>query len=105
MTKEIINQLVRDKYPAKLREEGKKPKTRKLEDKEFARELKLVLHQEATKFSESGDMKDLAGVLEVVHGILFSKGKKISELEQLRKARNKEQGGYKRKVYLEHIRS
>jgi len=62
--------LVRDKIPEIIKESGKIPITRIADEEEYKTALKEKLLEEVKEFNGSGDLEELADVLEVIHYLL-----------------------------------
>ena len=103
MTSKICNKLVRDEIPNIIISKGEKPKTRILSDEQFITELNKKLQEEVAEYLADESMAELADVLEVVHGILFAKGKTFGELEKIRREKKNERGGFEKRIFLESI--
>jgi len=102
--KEVYNKLVRDKIPELITAQGDTPVTRILDDAEYARALNLKLQEEVAEYLDGFCAEELADVLEVVHAIIESKGMSYDEVEQIRKSKNDERGGFREKISLIEVK-
>ena len=94
--------LVRDKIPEIiLKATGKSAKVVVLGDDEYEKALKRKLQEEVKEFLESGETEELADVLEVVYSLSKVKGVSWNELEELRRKKREERGGFEKKLWLE----
>ncbi|MCY9696423.1 nucleoside triphosphate pyrophosphohydrolase [Paenibacillus alginolyticus] len=95
--------LVRDKIPQVVGEQGKKAEFRVLSDVEYKAVLNLKLHEELLEFinaNEDDQITELADLVEVVYGILETKGVSIEDFEKVRLTKKAEYGGFKEKLLL-----
>lgn len=99
MTK--VNKLVRDKIPQLIKSEGKVPIFCKLTDNEnFYSELCKKLIEETLEFVESGELEELADIVEVVEAILSYKNITLSELMQIKEKKATANGKFKERYFL-----
>lgn len=102
----VYNKLVRDKIPQIIEEKGKKAEFRVLSDVEYKTMLDLKLHEELLEFTnanEEDQVEELADLVEVVYGILESKGVNVEDFEKVRLDKWKERGGFKERLFLESV--
>lgn len=95
--------LVRDNIPEIIRENNEIPLVKVLGDKEYENELDDKLVEEVDEFLESGDLEELADVLEVINAICDYKGVSFSCLEDIRRNKRNERGGFENRIYLEDV--
>jgi predicted house-cleaning noncanonical NTP pyrophosphatase (MazG superfamily) len=96
--------LVRDKIPEIIEKEGRKPIFHIANKKEYWNALKLKLREEAEEFFEKPNMEELADILEVIYAICDFKKISKKELEKLRKKKEKERGGFKKRIVLDEVK-
>lgn len=94
MTIKTYNKLVRDKIPEIVRSSGKKATFKKETGDELLKLLNLKLDEELLEYKESGDIEELADLLEVVYGILKHKDISIEEFEKIRIEKNNKRGSF-----------
>ncbi len=94
------NKLVRDKIPDIIRGNGDKPVTRKLDANSFKRELWRKLQEEIAEFLESQKVEELVDILEVVYTLASLEGICSSQLEEMRKQKRGENGGFDNQIFL-----
>ena len=102
MTK-TYNKLVRDKIPEIIREKGDKPFTHTALDAEYKVKLNEKLKEEVEEYLESETSEELADILEIIYAICQLKGLDKKELEEIRKRKADEKGGFDKKTILEHV--
>jgi predicted house-cleaning noncanonical NTP pyrophosphatase (MazG superfamily) len=99
----IYNKLVRDKIPEIIKADGKKFKTRILEDKEHLQELIKKLKEEAAEFEANPSLEELADIKEITIAIREALGIHAGELEDARRQKAAINGRFKNKIFLESV--
>ncbi len=94
------NKLVRDKIPDIIMRRGDKPVTQILDAAAYRRELRRKLQEEVAEFGESGEVEELADVLEVVYALAAAEGVSQFELEEKRERKLRKRGGFEQRVFL-----
>jgi predicted house-cleaning noncanonical NTP pyrophosphatase (MazG superfamily) len=94
------NKLVRDRIPDIIARCGDKPVTRLLNAGAYRRELRKKLQEEVAEFAESGEVEELADILEVVYALAATARVNQSQLEEKRKRKWRERGGFDRRIFL-----
>ena len=92
------NKLVRDKIPEILDGKNISYKRRIASPEEYRTELIKKLGEEVAEFMEAGNPEELADVLEVVEAL-----KKLPEyhgVDELKKQKREERGGFDQKIIL-----
>jgi predicted house-cleaning noncanonical NTP pyrophosphatase (MazG superfamily) len=102
MTKSY-NKLVRDKVPDIIKADGKKFKTRILNDKEHLAELIKKLKEEAAEFEENPSIEELADIKEITIAIREALGINAGELEEMRRQKAASNGRFKNRIFLESV--
>jgi predicted house-cleaning noncanonical NTP pyrophosphatase (MazG superfamily) len=95
--------LVRGKIPEIIEENGEEPIVRVLDDEEYVEALNLKLEEEVGEYLESGDVEELADVLEVIYALLEVEDMDMVYLEKIRKEKREERGGFEERIYLEDV--
>ena len=95
--------LVRDKIPEIITRSGDRPVTQVLDANVYQQELRRKLQEEVTEFTESENVGELVDVLEVVYTLAAKGGISPSQLEEMRKQKRKERGGFDRRIFLVEI--
>ncbi len=98
-----LPKLVRDRIPEIIQENGEKPVTRQLSDKEVVPFLRQKVREEAGEFAESGETEELADLLEVIERYLELEGVEREKLKQLRQEKNSKRGGFSANIVLEEV--
>lgn len=96
----LYNKLVRDKIPDIILETGAKCAYRKLSDEEFLEALNAKLNEEVAEYQESGSVEELADILEVVYTLAYLKGYNFPAMDDLKKRKAEERGGFHKKIML-----
>jgi predicted house-cleaning noncanonical NTP pyrophosphatase (MazG superfamily) len=97
----IYNKLVRDKIPEIIKADGKKFKTRTLENKEYLNELIKKLHEETREFEQNSSIEELADIKEIIIAIREAMNFHAGELEDARRKKANTNGRFKNKIFLE----
>src|SRR5579862_7261796 len=101
--KKIYNKLVRDKIPQIIAADGKKFKTRVLDDKEHLAELIKKFKEEITEFEQNPSIEELADIKEITIAIREALGIHAGELEDVRRQKATTNGRFKQKIFLESV--
>ncbi len=96
--------LVRDNIPEIIRADNHEPIIRILSDDEYKTELVNKLSEELKEFSLDSSIEELADIAEVADALRESIGKSAEELEEARRIKNKRNGAFKNKIYLEGVK-
>ena len=97
------NKLVRDKIPEIIAKRGDRPVTHTLGPDAYRQELQRKLQEEVAEFCESGQVEELADILEVVVALAAVEEVSQVQLEEMRKRKRKERGGFDQRVFLIEI--
>lgn len=95
------DKLVRDNIPEIIKSKGKECITRIAEQQEYTDKLKQKLLEEVNEYLESGNKEELADIEEVLLAIYENEGITKSEVEEIRKNKFNERGGFSKKIILE----
>lgn len=88
--------LVRDLIPDIIRGNGQTPITRIADTIEYTTKLRDKLREEVEEFLQSGDLEELADILEVVTALAAPAGLSRDDLESLRASKAAERGAFTR---------
>lgn len=101
------NKLVRDRIPEIIERSGKKYTTRVLHQTEFIKELKKKSFEELEEYinaeNDEEALEELADLLEIIHALAETHGASIEKVEELRKQKAEERGGFKEKIFLVEV--
>lgn len=103
MQRVVYNKLVRDNIPKIIKEHGKTAKTSILSDEDYKKQLHLKLLEETNEFLTSGEIAELADIVEVISAILDFEGVAFEDFESLRKDKADSNGRFKDKILLEEV--
>ena len=101
------NKLVRDNIPAMIKQEGKGPVTRLLNDKECVAELKKKLIEESLEVSSADEKhikEELADVWEVFTAIIKVSHLSLDEVKDAAVNKRMERGGFDQKIFLTDVK-
>ncbi len=96
----VYNKLVRDKIPAIMENQGKRPVTKILNREEYARFLEAKLEEEVEEFRQDKNAEELADILEVVFALGAKLGVAQEELLRLRREKAEARGGFRSRIFL-----
>ena len=91
-----MGKLVRDRIPEIIQEDGKTPI---MDEEEYVRELDRKLCEEAEEYRADGSIEEMADVLEVLQAICIARGYTLQQLEEVRRKKAAERGGFKKRIY------
>ena len=95
----MTGKLVRDKIPAIILADGKKPITRILNTEEYLEELDKKLNEEIAEYQEDKSIEEMADVLEVLFAICEARGHSVEELMEVRGAKREKRGGFEERIF------
>ena len=99
MTKPI-NKLVRDNIPAICEKSGQIPKTKTLDDREYALELHRKLKEETAEYLSSCEIEELADIIEVIEALAENQGASLEEVMRIKQTKQNKNGAFRNKVFL-----
>lgn len=92
----MAEKLVRDKIPAIVEERtGARPPRRKADREEYRRLLERKLAEEVAEYLADPCLEELADILEVILHLAGEAGFTPEELEEARRAKEDERGGFR----------
>lgn len=97
------NKLVRDKIPEIIKTAGKTCVTHVLNEVDYITALERKLNEEVAEYQTDKCLEELADVLEVLQAICIARGYSLEELDEMRKKKASERGGFKERVFLEYV--
>ena len=95
------DKLVRDRIPEIIQKKGEKALTHTADDDEYWQKLKEKLSEEVNEFLREDSLEELADILEVIHALAEAKPAKFGEVEEIRRKKLADRGGFKEKIILE----
>lgn len=104
MKETVYEKLVRDKVPQIIRDSGREPVTRVLEDDAaFLAALDTKLLEEVNEYLENPSAEELADIIEVIEAILAIRRIAQPELRRAKNAKTLKRGSFHGRVYLEKV--
>lgn len=94
------NKLIRDRIPEIIEASGKKAVVEKVEGEKLLDLLNKKLFEELKEYEESGEVEELADLVEVVQAILDYKEVSIEEFNKMREKKNVTRGAFKEGLLL-----
>ena len=95
----MTGKLVRDKIPAIILADGKKPITRILDTEEYLEELDKKLNEEIAEYQADKSIEEMADVLEVLFAICEARGYSVEELMEVRAVKREKRGGFEERIF------
>ena len=97
------HKLVRDEIPRIIEESGKRCEVTVLTEEEYLRMADRKLQEELNEYLESGDIEELADLLEVLRAAAKARGSSIEQVEEIRVRKARERGGFEKRLCLEKV--
>lgn len=95
------NKLVRDNIPEHIRSTGVEPTIHTATDTEYWGKLKEKLAEEVQEFAESGNIEELADILEVIDAIEEYKKFDSKEVQQVKEEKAVTRGKFTKRIILD----
>ncbi|MGM0438108.1 MAG: phosphoribosyl-ATP pyrophosphohydrolase [Bacillota bacterium] len=95
-----FNKLIRDKIPEIIEEAGNNYEMEVLDDEDYFKALNKKLQEELDEYKASKEIMELADLVEIIYAILDYKNISRAEFEKMRKEKQKERGGFEKKLFL-----
>lgn len=96
----IYNKLIRDKVPGIIEAQGNIYDIKTLNDKEYLESLNQKLGEELKEYNESGEVEELADLVEIIYAIAEHKGVSVDEFEKIRLSKKEKRGGFEKRLFL-----
>ena len=97
------HKLVRDEIPRIIEASGKRCEVTVLPEEEYLRMADRKLQEELDEYLESGDIEELADLLEVLRAAAKARGSSIEQVEEIRVRKARERGGFEKRLCLEKV--
>ena len=98
------NKLIRDKILEIIRAAGERPYWRILNGKEYLREIKKKMLEEAKELiktrNKKGIIDEIVDIQELTDVLISETGLAKSEIKKQQKIKNKKRGGFKKRLFL-----
>ena len=99
--------LVRDRIPEKIKKSGGQASQKILSESQYIVALKNKLIEEGKELvlaKKPEDLLDeLADIQEIIDNLLIALKSKAQDLKKIQKEKNKKNGSFRNKVYINHI--
>jgi len=106
MMKEVIkyNKLIRDRILEIIKKDGEKSFSRVLNKKEYLKEIKKKIAEEAKELVRAKSKKEvineIVDIQELIDVIISELGLTKSQIKKQQKIKNKKRGGFKKRLFL-----
>ncbi len=105
MGRRVYNKLVRDRIPEIIQADGKRLKSRVLDDAQHLEALLKKLEEEVAELAEARNIEELADVHEVLLALAETLKITPQELEEFRHDKALKRGAFNKKIFLEEVAS
>lgn len=99
----VHNKLVRNKIPEIIEDSGKRAVTHILSDEEYIAALEVKLNEEVAEYQVDKNLEEMADILEVLQAICVARGYNLEQLEEKRREKAEERGGFNAKIFLDYV--
>ena len=103
MKKTVFRKLVRDRIPEMIEQAGQTCSYSVLSDEDYLEMLDEKLNEELAEYQESKSMEELADLLEVMKAVAIARGSSPGEVEEIRRLKAAQRGGFEKKIFLEEV--
>ncbi len=94
------NKLIRDKIPEIIEGSGKSFTSHVAGDREYLKALKDKIFEEVEEFYENPCNEEMGDILEVLHAIMDHHKLDKSEVEEVRRRKKEQRGGFQKRIIL-----
>lgn len=99
----VYKKLVRDKIPQIIESKGERPIIHIASIEEFQISLKNKLSEEVNEFKKSGNLEELADILEVVDALSSLQNSSFKNVIKIKRKKAKERGAFVKRIILESV--
>lgn len=96
----VYYKLVRDRIPEIMGEQDVSCTFKILTDEEYLTALDAKLDEELAEYRQSGDVEELADLMEVIYAIAKARGRDSIWLDEKRRTKANERGRFDKKIML-----
>jgi len=96
----VYNKLVRDKIPQIIAHSGKSCATRILGQDTYVEKLEEKLGEELAEYRQSGELEELADLLEVMEALVAARGFQWKQLTDIQHQKREKRGGFDGRLLL-----
>lgn len=103
MERKIYHKLVRDRIPQIIADGGGSCTVDILGDADYLQMLDEKLEEELAEYRQSGELEELADLLEVMEAAVKARGYTWEELRRVQLKKREERGGFEQKLLLKEV--
>ena len=96
----VYNKLVRDRIPEIIEGQGRACRVEVLSEAAYLQKLEQKLHEELAEYEESGQVEELADLLEVIAAAAEARGCTWQQLLTIREEKRNARGGFEKRLLL-----
>lgn len=101
--KKVYNKLVRDRIPEIIEKQGNSCKVQTLNDTKYLQKLHEKLAEELDEYLVSGQLEELADLLEVMIATARARGCSWEQVCRIREEKYAQRGGFEKKILLQEV--
>ncbi len=99
----VYEKLVRDRIPEIIELSGKTCCVEVLSDEDYLRMVDAKLDEELAEYHKDQNLEELADLIEVIYAAAKARGYTLEQLEAVRAAKEKQRGGFEKKLLLKEV--
>ena len=103
MEKKHYHKLIRDRIPQIITASGGSCEIQILDEESYLHALEEKLSEELAEYQQSGELEELADLLEVMMALVRAKGSSWQELEDICLEKRTKRGGFEEKLLLKSV--
>ncbi|NLI74314.1 MAG: nucleoside triphosphate pyrophosphohydrolase [Euryarchaeota archaeon] len=97
------DKAIRDKIPEFIEADGNRCHIEKVSDEIFLKYLESKLIEESNEYIASHSLEEIADLLEVIYRIIELRGTTLEDIDNLRRIKKIERGGFDENLVLKSI--
>lgn len=99
---QTFRKLIRDNIPEIMKQEGKTPRVRVLDEQEYKEALERKLLEEVQEMRQGADKKiEIADIYEVLEALMRAHRFSEEEIRRLQDEKRAARGGFEKRLFLE----
>ena len=99
----IYDKIIRDKIPEIIKANDKNLETEIVDKKKAVEYLIKKFDEEIEEFKKEYSIEELADILEIVHGLAHNLGVDFNDLENIRRKKADDRGGFEKGIVLRRV--
>ena len=99
----IYDKIVRDKIPEIIKANNKEFESEIVSKEKALEYLLKKFDEEIEEFKEAYSVEELADILELVHGLAYHLAIDLKDLEEIRRKKSDDRGGFEKGIVLKRV--